>query len=180
MANRTPRSPRSPRRPGSLTPSIHAYFNSKAGLLYALVSETNARQDKRVAEVIGQPGTLRERLRRIVTVWAEHDLSDPALAAEMQAHPGSGRARPKRIASSTGAWVPTRARRPGRSDRSWRAAAGRGQGRPDRCATRHLHPRSAPGGVQGRDAGRVRRADAAANGAGSARRGRSEVATALL
>ena len=65
---------------------IHAYFNSKAGLLYALVSETNARQDKRVAEVVGEPGTLRERLRRIVTVWAEHDLSDPALAAEMQAY----------------------------------------------------------------------------------------------
>src|SRR5262245_6580595 len=38
---------------------IHAYFNSKAGLLYALVSETNARQDKRVAEVVGERGTLR-------------------------------------------------------------------------------------------------------------------------
>ena len=54
---------------------IHAYFNSKAGLLYALVSETNARQDKRVAEVVGEPGTLRERLRRIVTVWAEHMMA---------------------------------------------------------------------------------------------------------
>ena len=52
----------------------------------ALVSETNARQDKRVAEVVREPGSLRERLRRIMTIWAEPDLADPALAAEMQAY----------------------------------------------------------------------------------------------
>ena len=39
-----------------------------------------------MAEVVREPGTLRERLRCIVTVWAEHDLADPALAAEMQAY----------------------------------------------------------------------------------------------
>jgi AcrR family transcriptional regulator len=49
---------------------IHAYFNSKAGLLYALLSETNALQDRRAAQAVGEPGTLRERLRRIVTIWA--------------------------------------------------------------------------------------------------------------
>ncbi len=65
---------------------IHAYFNSKAGLLYALLSETNARQDRRVAETVNEPGTFRDRLRRVVTVWAEHDLADPALQAEMQAY----------------------------------------------------------------------------------------------
>ena len=65
---------------------IHAHFNSKAGLLYALVSETNARQDRRVAEMVREPGALRERLRRVITIWAEHDLADPALLAEMQAY----------------------------------------------------------------------------------------------
>ena len=38
-------------------------LRAKAGLLYALLSKTNARQDKCVAEVVGEPGTLREPAR---------------------------------------------------------------------------------------------------------------------
>ena len=39
-----------------------------------------------MAETVNEPGTLRDRLRRVVTIWAEHDLADPALQAEMQAY----------------------------------------------------------------------------------------------
>ena len=65
---------------------INAHFNAKAGLLYALISESNERQIAEAREAAAGPGTVLERIERVVTVFATHDLADPELLAVMQAY----------------------------------------------------------------------------------------------
>lgn len=56
---------------------INVYFNSKAGLLYEIVNERVVLDTAMAAEIAKQRGPVRERLERIVRVFAEHDLRDP-------------------------------------------------------------------------------------------------------
>ncbi|NDV99864.1 TetR/AcrR family transcriptional regulator [Salipiger sp. PrR002] len=65
---------------------IHVYFHSKAGLLYALIQDNNAAQIDRLSGSLQAFTTFEEKLRHIVTVFAEDDLSDPQLMAVMQAY----------------------------------------------------------------------------------------------
>jgi AcrR family transcriptional regulator len=65
---------------------IHAHFEAKAGLLYAILAESNALQTEEAWAAIGAPGPVLERIGRLFGVWVRYDLRDPALLAVMQAY----------------------------------------------------------------------------------------------
>ena len=65
---------------------INVYFNSKAGLLHQIISESNADQIDEAVVLAGQSGTVIERLERIIRAFATHDLKDPELLAVMQSY----------------------------------------------------------------------------------------------
>ncbi|WP_161556037.1 TetR/AcrR family transcriptional regulator [Mangrovicoccus ximenensis] len=74
-------------RAAGVSPSlINAYFDGKAGLLYALVRETNAPQLEASLDIAAGPGPAEDRLFAVLRFWAEGDLSDPAMLAVMQAY----------------------------------------------------------------------------------------------
>jgi AcrR family transcriptional regulator len=64
---------------------INSYFDGKAGLLYALVEDTNAPQLKATEAVVESSGPAPDRLRRVLMVWAKEDLADPRALQVMQA-----------------------------------------------------------------------------------------------
>jgi len=66
--------------------SIHAHFDAKAGLLYAVITQNNERQIAESKAVIATPGPVLERIGRIVGLWARWDLEDPDLLGVMQAY----------------------------------------------------------------------------------------------
>ena len=65
---------------------INAHFNAKAGLLYAMIDESNAEQIEATREAAKPDGTVLERLRRVMEVYASRDLRDRELLAVMQAY----------------------------------------------------------------------------------------------
>ncbi|MFN3262903.1 MAG: TetR/AcrR family transcriptional regulator [Pikeienuella sp.] len=64
---------------------IHAHFTAKAGLLYALISESNAEQTALAHRAAAAPGDPWARLRAALMVYAEADARDAELLAVMQA-----------------------------------------------------------------------------------------------
>ncbi|NDR56305.1 TetR/AcrR family transcriptional regulator [Aliiruegeria sabulilitoris] len=65
---------------------INVHFNSKAGLLYQIIHESNEAQAAEATELAEDDGTVLKRLERIVRSFAMHDLADPELFAVMQAY----------------------------------------------------------------------------------------------
>jgi AcrR family transcriptional regulator len=65
---------------------IHAHFEAKAGLLYAILAEGNALQTQDAWEAIAAPGSVLERIERLIRVWVRYDLRDPALLSVMEAY----------------------------------------------------------------------------------------------
>jgi AcrR family transcriptional regulator len=65
---------------------INAYFNGKAGLLYAIVMESNGEQIGRSETAEAAEGDTLDRLTRLVEIWAAGDLADPRLASVMLAY----------------------------------------------------------------------------------------------
>jgi AcrR family transcriptional regulator len=63
------------RRAGVVPSLINTYFNGKAGLLYAIIQSHNDPQLAATRAAAATPGTARERLERIIAVWAEGDLA---------------------------------------------------------------------------------------------------------
>ncbi len=74
------------RRAGVSHTLINAYFEGKAGLLYALVRESNGPQIAATRQIVEGEGSIAERLRRVLQLWADRDLSEPRLLAVMQAN----------------------------------------------------------------------------------------------
>lgn len=66
--------------------SIAAHFHAKAGLLYAIVAESNEAQIERSREAVELDGKTLDRLRRLVEIWAEGDAADPVLLSVMEAY----------------------------------------------------------------------------------------------
>jgi len=64
---------------------IHAHFHSKAGLLFAILSENNDTQLAAARSVTETDGAFLERVQRVVEIWATADLGDPELLKVMQA-----------------------------------------------------------------------------------------------
>lgn len=64
---------------------IHAHFTAKAGLLYALISESNAEQTTLASRAAAEPGDPWARLRAVLMVYAGSDARDAELLAVMQA-----------------------------------------------------------------------------------------------
>ncbi len=74
-------------RAAGVSPSlINAYFDGKAGLLYALVRENNAPQMEAALKIAEGPGNAEERLFALLGACMEGDLGDPVLLALMQAY----------------------------------------------------------------------------------------------
>ncbi len=74
-------------RAAGVSPSlINAYFDGKAGLLYALVQENNAPQLAASLEIAAGPGAAEDRFFAVLRFWAQGDLSDPGLLAILQAY----------------------------------------------------------------------------------------------
>jgi AcrR family transcriptional regulator len=65
---------------------IHAYFHSKAGLLYEIIAEGNEDQIRASEAAVEFPGSFLERLDALVAVWAQSDLADPKLLGVMQSY----------------------------------------------------------------------------------------------
>lgn len=65
---------------------INAYFNGKAGLLYAIVEELNRGQIAFFAEITGGPGTVLERLRLLAERCLEADLEDRQVMRVLQSY----------------------------------------------------------------------------------------------
>ncbi len=65
---------------------IHAHFEAKAGLLYAILAASNARQTEEARAAIATPGPVLERIGRLIGIWVDYDLRSPALLAVMQAY----------------------------------------------------------------------------------------------
>jgi len=63
---------------------IHAHFHSKAGLLFAILSESNETQLKAAQAVAESRGRLLERARKVVEIWVTEDLRDRELLQVMQ------------------------------------------------------------------------------------------------
>ena len=64
---------------------INAYFEGKAGLLYALVTELNSAQIAKSAQAEARPGDTLARLTCQIQIWMEYDLRDPRLLAVLLA-----------------------------------------------------------------------------------------------
>lgn len=60
---------------------ITAHFGSKAGLMFAILTDQNAAQLDQIESDLPKGGTLRERLLRKLRTEYEHDLADPKLTA---------------------------------------------------------------------------------------------------
>jgi len=65
---------------------IYANFGDKAGLLYEIVRQNNAPQLAEVQKATQAPVSARERIYKVLNVWARYDLADPELLAVMQAY----------------------------------------------------------------------------------------------
>lgn len=65
---------------------INAYFDGKAGLLYALVEANNAPQEQLSRDIAEGGGPPLDRLRAILTEWARQDLRDPRVLQVMHAY----------------------------------------------------------------------------------------------
>ncbi len=65
---------------------INAYFDGKAGLLYAVMHEFHQSQIDRLAGPLALEGDTREKIRQIIGPWVEHELSDRPLLAVLQAY----------------------------------------------------------------------------------------------
>lgn len=65
---------------------INAYFHSKAGLLYELISETYEQHIARMEAAVDLPGTTAERMRHLITIVAESDLADPKILAIIRSY----------------------------------------------------------------------------------------------
>ena len=64
---------------------IHAHFHSKAGLLFAILSENNEAQLAAARSVAESEGPILPRLRKVIEIWAADDLKDRELLKVMQA-----------------------------------------------------------------------------------------------
>jgi AcrR family transcriptional regulator len=73
------------RRAGVVPSLINTYFNGKAGLLYAIIQRHNEPQFEATKHAAAAPGTPRERLLRVITVWAEGDLARGRLLGPLMA-----------------------------------------------------------------------------------------------
>jgi len=65
---------------------ITAYFHSKAGLLFALISLNNGTQIDALLELDLSTGSIIERIGRVVSVYLDGDLKDPEILALMQSY----------------------------------------------------------------------------------------------
>lgn len=74
------------RRAGVSHSLINAYFDGKAGLLYAMVEEINAGQLPRATAAAAAAGPPLERLRAVLNVSAEADLADPQVLRVLHAY----------------------------------------------------------------------------------------------
>ncbi len=74
------------RRAGVSHSLINAYFDGKAGLLYALVEEINAGQLPDAAQAAEGEGASLVRLRAVLQVWADADLVDPQVVRVLHAY----------------------------------------------------------------------------------------------
>jgi AcrR family transcriptional regulator len=63
---------------------IHAHFHCKAGLLFAILSENNDTQAA-ARSVAESSGPVRDRLRKVLEIWAVGDLHDRELLKVMEA-----------------------------------------------------------------------------------------------
>jgi AcrR family transcriptional regulator len=66
--------------------AIHAHFHAKAGLLFALISESNALQTEAAEAIARTDGDCAARLKAIIDVFLKHDLEDLELLGVMQAY----------------------------------------------------------------------------------------------
>lgn len=66
--------------------TIHAHFHAKAGLLYALITESNDLQIAAARAALEVEGPVLDRLAALVSIWVGHDLADPKVLAAMQAY----------------------------------------------------------------------------------------------
>ena len=73
------------KRAGVVPSLINTYFNGKAGLLYAIIQRHNEPQFEATKRAAAPPGTPRERLQRVITVWAEGDLARGRLLGPLMA-----------------------------------------------------------------------------------------------
>lgn len=73
------------RRAGVVPSLINTYFNGKAGLLYAIIQRHNEPQYEATKRAAAPPGTPRERLERVIRVWAEGDLARGRLLGPLMA-----------------------------------------------------------------------------------------------
>ena len=64
---------------------IHSHFHSKAGLLFAILSQNNATQLAAAGSVAESDGPISDRLRKVIEIWAADDLKDRDLLKVMQA-----------------------------------------------------------------------------------------------
>ena len=64
---------------------IHSHFHSKAGLLFAILSENNEAQLAAARSVAESEGPILPRLRKVIEIWAADDLKDRELLKVMQA-----------------------------------------------------------------------------------------------
>ncbi len=70
---------------GVSAPSIMQHFGSKAGLLYAILTEHNDGQLDAARSAAARARTSFGRIERIIATWAAADLATPALTGAMQA-----------------------------------------------------------------------------------------------
>ena len=73
------------KRAGVVPSLINTYFNGKAGLLYAIIQRHNDPQYEATKRAAAPPGAPRERLERVITVWAEADLARGRLLGPLMA-----------------------------------------------------------------------------------------------
>ncbi len=64
---------------------IHSHFHSKAGLLFAILSQNNEAQLSASQSVAESEGPILSRLRKVIEIWAGDDLRDRELLKVMQA-----------------------------------------------------------------------------------------------
>lgn len=65
---------------------VNAHFGSKAGLMFAILTEQNAAQIGQMSDELSQEGTVRERLLRKLRTEYAHDLENPKLTAVLTAY----------------------------------------------------------------------------------------------
>jgi AcrR family transcriptional regulator len=63
---------------------IHAHFHSKAGLLFAILSENNEAQEAAARSVVASEGPIEARLRKVIDIYVADDLEDRELLSVMQ------------------------------------------------------------------------------------------------